>query len=386
LAKPARKQSGRWAVHRFNWRKVGDWYVRLPGTTALSTHAGQAGAEAACRKYEATVRQAVSPFRCGLALHEQTSLDEGRLSDWLLDAGLTPPEPSGDGHCDWAGWWEDQQEGLSELERDKVWQGLDRLCFATVVEERPRPVVHAVVRIHWEEEEYPRYRAEPEGGTLEGLHRTLASARRQCRRVGCFTSEWAPLNFMDRLQVRDDPLELEHDSDHYYDLGVLYGGEQGPLTEAFAIPVEGADSSALSGTRKLHVVSRWGWYSYGLVVDHDDGAGGVPEIAFTEGAQAQKHRDEMERQAWQVVCPFVFLIGSELDSISSLSERKWAVELRKLGLRPPTPKAFSGEEGGIDWQAWWRALPGLTEAQRLGIRGLCDELQFYDLRLLDLED
>ena len=41
---------------------------------------------------EAALRARANPFTCGgPALHYQSSLDEDRLNDWLIDHGLTPP-------------------------------------------------------------------------------------------------------------------------------------------------------------------------------------------------------------------------------------------------------------------------------------------------------
>jgi hypothetical protein len=66
-------------------------------------------------------------------LSDLTSLPEGPLRDWLLDAGLTPPK--------WklnpvvlSGWWDHHAEEMTELQCDKVWEALDRLRFYTVVD------------------------------------------------------------------------------------------------------------------------------------------------------------------------------------------------------------------------------------------------------------
>ena len=51
----------------------------------------------------------------------------------LLDAGLSPPK--------WklnpvvlSGWWDQHAEAMTELQRDKVWEALDRVRFYEIVE------------------------------------------------------------------------------------------------------------------------------------------------------------------------------------------------------------------------------------------------------------
>jgi hypothetical protein len=71
-----------------------------------------------------------NPFCFGGKLKEQTSLPEGVFRDWLLDAGLTPLRAS----HDWKGWWDRQQEKMTEEQRRKVWEALDKVRFYRVVE------------------------------------------------------------------------------------------------------------------------------------------------------------------------------------------------------------------------------------------------------------
>ena len=82
---------------------------------------------------ERQARGGRNPFQHGRELSDLTSLPEGPLRDWLLDAGLTPPK--------WklnpvvlSGWWEHHAAEMTELQRDKVWEALDLLRFYTVVD------------------------------------------------------------------------------------------------------------------------------------------------------------------------------------------------------------------------------------------------------------
>jgi hypothetical protein len=65
-----------------------------------------------------------------------TRFSEPILNDWLLDAGLTPPETI---HLrvqrstkvlpvrDWFSWWETNAPQMTELQRCRVWQALDQI-------------------------------------------------------------------------------------------------------------------------------------------------------------------------------------------------------------------------------------------------------------------
>jgi hypothetical protein len=95
-------------VERLNWRpcegpvlsvlqgrrKVAGW-ARLPGSERVACFDDADKADADCCRREEEFRREVNPFSFDTALCYLTSLDEGRLRDWLLDAGLTPPQASG---------------------------------------------------------------------------------------------------------------------------------------------------------------------------------------------------------------------------------------------------------------------------------------------------
>src|SRR5437879_7691714 len=110
-------------LQRLSWSRCDRLVLRLPGSTRLRSFARAADAERHRKQAEEKARAAVNPFLCGgTELHDQTSLDEGRLCDWLLDAGIEPPEPGKDGARAWADWWEKAHPSLSPLQRDKVWE------------------------------------------------------------------------------------------------------------------------------------------------------------------------------------------------------------------------------------------------------------------------
>ena len=139
-----------YTLRRHNWRKSKHVWHRLPGTTRLATFAGADEADAERTRLDDKARSVVNPFRCGTSLADRTSLDDGRLADWLLDAGITPPaKPPALKVRDWAAWWEQNRAAMSDYQRGKVWQACDRLRFHEVVEGPIRPVVYVVVEINW---------------------------------------------------------------------------------------------------------------------------------------------------------------------------------------------------------------------------------------------
>jgi hypothetical protein len=175
----AGKKETVYAVERLNWRRSGEGWARLPGATRLQSFPTFEEAEPDRRRREAEAREQVNPFLCGgPSLHSQTSLDEGRLHDWLLDAGMTPPRPKKGGR-DWAGWWRRGRKRLSELQREKVWGALDKVRFFEVVERPRRPAVYVVVQINWRyNDEF--FIAEPEGGQGDTAFRDRQAALDYC--------------------------------------------------------------------------------------------------------------------------------------------------------------------------------------------------------------
>jgi hypothetical protein len=145
-------------VERLNWRlceesgpftrakpKVISW-ARLPGAERVAGFDDIGAADADCRRREEALRRQVNPFACGSALCYLSSLDEGRLRDWMLDAGLTPPEA--EGLDAWPAWWERAAPAMTDLQRAKAWEALDRLQFFRVVESSRR-VLFVVAGAYW---------------------------------------------------------------------------------------------------------------------------------------------------------------------------------------------------------------------------------------------
>jgi hypothetical protein len=203
---------GVYVVQRLNWRRIAGGYRRIPGSTRLHSHPDFESAEHHRRALERQAREKVNPFACGgAALHHQTSLDEGRLHDWLLDAGVDPP-PGGDAR-DWKGWWEREQTRWTEAQRDAVWSVLDRVKFYEVVECPNRPTVFVVVETHWGYDD-SGFVPDHEGGeavlaftTRERAEACRAERERRRREEWDRDRSWAGLDLSDRLVLRRDPFD-----------------------------------------------------------------------------------------------------------------------------------------------------------------------------------
>jgi hypothetical protein len=155
-----------YAVERLDWAWGDRVLLRLPGSTRLQSYPTREEAEQDRADREESARARVNPFIVGGdALHYQTSLDEGRLHDWALDAGVTPPNPGKGGKRNWARWWEKESPRWEEGQRRRMWEALDRVRFFTVTERPARPVVYVLVRVNWRyNDEY--FIAEPDGGKV----------------------------------------------------------------------------------------------------------------------------------------------------------------------------------------------------------------------------
>ena len=91
------------------------------------------------RQLDQKARSGVNPFRCGTRMTDWSSLDADRLHDWVLDLGLTPPPRKGKGTeaARWRPWWDANEAKMTDLQRDRMWEALDRVRFYQVAELKP---------------------------------------------------------------------------------------------------------------------------------------------------------------------------------------------------------------------------------------------------------
>jgi hypothetical protein len=192
-------------VRRLRWSDA-DYFSklrhRLPGEVAVASFTDRADAEADLRRREGEARQGVNPFSHGEALCYQTSLDAPRFHDWLLDAGLEPPAPNKKGAIDWVAWWARASKRMTEEQKARVWQGLDRVRFFDLVEQ-PRRTGFVVVEVNFEyNDEYNA--ADEEGGEVNRVYLSREKAEAHLRKLG-------PV-----LTVDDEDEESDDDADRHY--------------------------------------------------------------------------------------------------------------------------------------------------------------------------
>jgi hypothetical protein len=184
----------------------------LSGPMPVATFAERDAAEADCAERERQARARVNPFRRGGAsLADLTSLEPAVWHDWLLDAGVAPPAPGPDGVTDWGQWWDAEQGRWDELQRARVWQGLDRMRFFAVVEGRPRRRVYVVIEIGWSWHDSNPWDADAEGGRPLQAFATRERAEARCaeleqvRRDNGEFNEYATFDLSARAGYQQQP-------------------------------------------------------------------------------------------------------------------------------------------------------------------------------------
>jgi hypothetical protein len=382
----ARKKETVFVVERVNWRCYGPGWARLPGTTRVQSFATYEEAEADRRRREAAAREQVNPFRCsGPALHDRTSLDEGRLHDWLLDAGLTPPKPGKKGR-DWAGWWEKAKRRMTGPRREKVWEALDKVRFFEVVESPRWAVIYVLAQINWEWNG-DWLLAEPEGGCCDRAFADRRAALQECDRANDFyrehfsstPAEGAGLDLSWRRAYQGDPLATAPPTRQVQLEGLVGDVEEVPFVEVLEVELAGEVPTAAGlDKRRVYLVQRLGWFlgeEEGRPnCERAEGDNGVPVRAFLSRPRAESFCRELERRARREMAPFQFAPAYPGPSA--------AQALAGLGIRPPTAQEYprQGARDRIDWWAWWDAVAQeLTDAQREGLWGLLEGVHFYEV-------
>lgn len=108
-------------------------YQKKRGAVPVKAFLDRATAEAHSEKANDAAWEGINPFHFGSKLADWTSLDLGRLRDWMLDLGLQPPD--GKFSADkWQRWYDRVHDQLDEVQRRAIRQGLDRVQFYQVSE------------------------------------------------------------------------------------------------------------------------------------------------------------------------------------------------------------------------------------------------------------
>jgi len=138
-----------WLVQRRGWDVAEGWppdglgffaATENPTAVPLRAFGKRKDAEVHRAELERDARREASPFRYGFEVAHVTSLDESTLRQRITRLGLEPPEqPAGERlPCDtltpWREWWNHTAGGLTDGQREAIWDLLDRLSFYQVVE------------------------------------------------------------------------------------------------------------------------------------------------------------------------------------------------------------------------------------------------------------
>ncbi|HZY87645.1 MAG TPA: hypothetical protein VFE78_22590, partial [Gemmataceae bacterium] len=379
-----------YAVERLNWRRYGTGWARLPGTTRLQSFPTWEEAEADRRRREAVARAQVNPFLCGgPALHYQTGLDDDRLHDWLRDAGLAPPKPGKKGR-DWAGWWQKAQRRMTALQREKVWEALDKVRFFEVVESPRRPVIYVLATINWAwNGEW--LLAESEGGLSNAAFIDRRAALEACAQANDhyrdhFRSTGAGEVGFDlswRRAYQGDPLTTTPPARQEQLEGLLEDEEEVPFAEPLEVELAGEVPGPGGPSRKrVYLVQRLSWF-LGEVegrpnCERAEDDNGVPVRAFLGRGRAESFCRGLERQARRELTPFQFAPAYPGPEATRA--------LAGLGLRPPTAQEFPrrGARDQIDWWAWWDAVAAeLSDGQREGLWDVLASTHLYEVAMFD---
>src|SRR5260370_36184517 len=91
----------------------------------------------------AHLRPDINPFEFDWEMGLCSRFTPSILYDWLLDAGVTPPEDALEWMQTWRDWWRLVQADLTELQGERLWQGLDKVHCFEIVEADCCKVAHA---------------------------------------------------------------------------------------------------------------------------------------------------------------------------------------------------------------------------------------------------
>jgi hypothetical protein len=194
-------------------------YVSGPGSTRLRSFPDYEEARRFWTECEKEVRARANPFACGgPALHYQTSFDEGRLHDWLLDGRVEPPPADKDGCRDWRSWWDGVAPGLSAEQRAHCWEAFDRVRFHDLVERPGRPVVYVVVERYWQYNDN-WYECCPEGGTPLQAYTTWEKAEEVRARSEASRERHGLREITARIRCQTPPFQPLPEGDVFDDQG-----------------------------------------------------------------------------------------------------------------------------------------------------------------------
>ena len=136
-------------VRQFNWLLGGKYYVRAPGERRIAWFDTAAEAVADQRSRDSRFRETHNPFFFGTAWPHFTTMPAGVYRDWLLDDWIEPPANEAATVEEWRTWWDAVKPTLNQTQRERAWDGLNRLRFHDVIARRSSETAYCVSRLLW---------------------------------------------------------------------------------------------------------------------------------------------------------------------------------------------------------------------------------------------
>lgn len=388
--------SSRFVVTRANWRRFADGVFRLPGTVDVAAFDTRAEADAECERREAEARGAINPFTWGDGLFDVTRLPARPLTDWLIEAGLSPPAADA-WRPEQPAWW----NGLEEEQRAAAWPAFDKLRLHAVEGRPRRPTLTVMSLIPWAEVGGETHRsANVEGGRL------LAAC------TGWPATGWAaevaaeryPLDYYNsidtwgRTAFAVGPIAPSSPAPAYPDRVIVGSGEV-PTADTWTVEYA-ATADDWWVPDRVPVVVRSAWrrvHEHGLWQqssripqaeewdgdDLDERTGvGLPLVAYPTREAAEADAWQRDLEARRYLNPFRFGPPQALTTVGEVGYRG---VLRDLGLDLPDAVWSDWVGDQLLWAAWWEAAGLLlTDDQRETVWDLFDQLRFHQVVELEV--
>jgi hypothetical protein len=129
---------GAYIVQRLSWHVWGDESGPIFNKdeddqgTPLRCFPDRKAAKACCRELETQARREVSPFQFhGGELELLTTLSKEEFRQAVRRLGLKPPDSKS---SDWRPWWDAVAGGLTDAQREGIFDLLDQLHFYTIAQ------------------------------------------------------------------------------------------------------------------------------------------------------------------------------------------------------------------------------------------------------------
>jgi len=200
-------------LYRFNWRRsYPEGFSPIPGKTRVASYPDLTIALQERDKRESECRALLNPFELGNGLAALTSFPPEIFHDWLIDADLDAPAPTPKDRYPWLAWWKQNHHKMTQEQKAKVWQALNKVRFYEVCERPALPIVYAVVSVTWNYNDQWHYALE-EGGEIETVFRSRKNAEAYCARINeetradwdSFSDDDAGLEMSTRLHFQAGP-------------------------------------------------------------------------------------------------------------------------------------------------------------------------------------